>query len=217
MVGPNFVTKYTQEPSLLSQYYLGSLKYFFHHVSATSLTYLEILLDSSQAMAALLQKLRKFVNLKEVVLRSHRQFLLVDIDRCVSPVLQLASIRKLSILKLYAECDFRIESRVLEELTISGKFMFSQLSIERLQVPNLRTLTIDQYDDSSPFQNLELMRHLWENCPQLKVCNGLVLASLCKPAGDNTQNWFQALEKRDPEDRDLEDREFCDFGDRGWW
>ena len=60
MVGYN----YGDYPSLLSPLYLDTLKYFFHSVSAISLTYLEILFDSSQAMATLLQKLDKFVNLK---------------------------------------------------------------------------------------------------------------------------------------------------------
>jgi hypothetical protein len=88
------------ERGQLSRDYTAALLHFVKHVSTASLTRLEMLVDEDNVNGhqAVIKRLERFVNLREVIIRSN-VFNGQELQTGVDNILRLPSIRKVSLVK----------------------------------------------------------------------------------------------------------------------
>jgi len=170
----------------LSKSYTNSLRFLLQSIKKTSLSFLEIHTDVTAESLSLLNMLKAFKNLEELVIHRHGNNNSKTKEKKSSEknslecVLAVTALKRLKLIwdnhqAIYIE-GFMFESDSLEELVLEGK----HVPLHKLRLPQLQAFTIDAMLFTLYNNKQEVAQIVLDGCPKLKLFNDIDVEAIGK-------------------------------------
>ena len=201
MSGPNF------NGFKISPEYKEIVTYILSSLPSRVLQKLEILIDNTSFCDVVTERLTRFVNLNELILRGtsyyHRDQDNISKLDFLSSMVSSIRVKILHLLNFMTTEDFvfDISSNTIQELAFS---VDKRCSNFKLYLPNLEKLFVEGIygcDCLFHVQEGELVKSVYEGCKKIRFYNDLDLLNL--PGSDKFSSWFEYVTRQN--------REFCQY------